>query len=92
MSAMKKRQYPDDDGRTVADMSNVARQPLLFPRPSRRRPPVQADIPGEKAPSEPVELSREEQRWAVLGAVKAALLIALAFLVGLGIVILLFLI
>lgn len=86
---MKKRQYPDDDGRTVADMSNVSRQPLLFPRPMRRRmPPVQQ--PQENA--EPVELSRDEQRWAVLGALKAALLIALVFLVGLGIVILLFLI
>lgn len=86
---MKKRQYPDDDGRTVADMSNISRQPLLFPRPMRRRmPPVQQ--PQENA--EPVELSRDEQRWAVLGALKTALLIALVFLVGLGIVILLFLI
>lgn len=84
---MKKRQYPDDDGRTVADMSNVSRQPLLFPRPQRRKP----SIPSQES-SEPVELSREEQRWAVLGALKAALLIALVFLVGLGIVILLFLI
>lgn len=87
MSAMKKRQYPDDDGRTVADMSNVSRQPLLFPRPQRRRRP-----PPPQEKTEPLELNRDEQRWAVLGALKAALLIALVFLVGLGIVILLFLI
>lgn len=88
---MKERSYKDDDGRTIADMSNVTRQPLLFPRLPRRRPPVPAEDPARESPSEPVVLNREERRWAVLGAMKAALLIALAFLAGLGIVVLLFL-
>ena len=87
---MKKHDYFEDDGRTVADMSNVGRQPLLIPRPRRRRPPRAVDIPDRQRSPEPLDLSREEQRWAVLGAMKAALLIALAFIVGLGIVILLF--
>ena len=88
---MKKHEFFEDDGRTVADMSNVSRQPLLIPRPRRRRPPRAADMPDrERSAEPPLDLSREEQRWAILGAMKAALLIALAFIVGLGIVILLF--
>ena len=87
---MKKHEYFEDDGSTVADMSNVSRQPLLIPRPRRRRPPRAAEFPDREPSPEPLDLSREEQRWAVLGAMKAALLIALAFIVGLGIVILLF--
>lgn len=86
---MKKRVYDDDDGRTIADMSGVSRQPLLFPRPQRRRPPVTADIPNGKS-SPQIELTKEERRWYALGAMKAALLIALAFIIGLGIVVLLF--
>ena len=36
------------------------------------------------------ELSPEERRWYVLGALKASMLIALAFIGGLGLIVLLF--
>ncbi len=82
----KPRHYEDDDGRTIADMSGVERPNLIMPR-----------IPGESRPSRPKEqeppaqpgFSREEQRMAVLGALKATLLVALPFILGLGLLILL---
>lgn len=92
----KNRIYEDDDGRTVADMSGIGRQPMFLPRlPERMRrpaapgapPPAQAqnDRPWEEA-----GLTKEERLWYTLGAVKAALLIALAFIGGLGLIVFLF--
>ena len=71
---MKKRPPdPEDDGRTIADMSGVSRPPLLIPR-----------IPAlEKKRGEPgkgPELSPSEEKSVVLGALVAALLIALVFI------------
>ncbi len=89
--------HDDDDGRTVADMSGINRQPLFLPR----MPGGFGQGEGRRAaPSEPMARqpswvddtpSREEQLWAMLGALKAAMLIGLAFVGGLGLVILLFL-
>ena len=94
MMDRRKKAYEDDDGRTIADMSGVSRQPLLLPRGLReasRKPQRQEpeDAQREDRPWEKQEelLSREERRWYILGALKAALLIALAFIVGIGIVI-----
>lgn len=95
----KKQRYLDeeDDGRTIADMSGVSRQPLFLPRLpgefGRGQGPARRDeAPGQtqKAPWVEETFSPEEQRWAVLGALKAALLIGAAFVAGLGLVVLLF--
>lgn len=90
----KKRTYEDDDGHTIADMSGVSRPNVFLPRlPPRQHSPKPAPQPGppeERAPWEQVNLSREERWWYILGAMKAALLIALAFGAGLGLVVLLF--
>lgn len=99
----KNRIYKDDDGRTIADMSGIGRQPLFLPRlPGRAgrpedayrsaarsapRPPKEAET---ARPWEETGLSKEEQLWYMLGALKAALLIALAFIGGLGLIVLLF--
>lgn len=61
---MARRSYPDDDGRTIADM-NVDGMPWY-------RPPKETD-------SEKPKLSKQEARWAVWGALRAALLIAFIF-------------
>ena len=85
--ARRKKTYDDDDGRTIADMSDVGRQPLLLPRAPRPTPSRQDDGEGEEErPWEDGEerFSREERRWYILGALKAALLIALAFILVLG--------
>ena len=74
---MKKRVYDDDDGRTVADMSGIERQPLLLPRFHRK------DRDGEEqadaaAPEE--EWSREDRRAVIFGSIGAVLLIGVIFL------------
>lgn len=86
---MKRREYDDDDGRAVADMSGVERPRVLFPggRGQARAVPQPELSGGEKAdrPWEQEEtFTRAERRWYVLGALKAALLIAFAFLTGIG--------
>lgn len=90
----KKQVYEDDDGRTIADMSGVSRPNLLFPHlpPRESGPKVlpQPEPPAEERPWEEHEFTPEERRWYILGAIKAGLLIALAFGVGLGLIVLLF--
>ncbi|MDE6260646.1 MAG: hypothetical protein K2M42_07265 [Oscillospiraceae bacterium] len=89
---MAKKVYGDDDGRTIADMSGIQRQPLFFPRLPKRdlpAPPAQPE-PDRDRPWETSELSPEERRWYILGALKASMLVALAFIGGLGLVVLLF--
>ena len=74
---MRKREPFEDDGRTIADMSGIAPQPTILPR---RKPRKEPETSGEG-----LELTHKEKRWAVLGAMKAVLLIAGAYLLGLGI-------
>lgn len=86
--ARKRKIYDDDDGRTIADMSGVSR-PQLF---TVRRIEDEESKPGvpEEADDRPWEdksLSKKERSWFILGALKAALLIGLAFVAGLGLVI-----
>ena len=77
-----KRKEWEDDGRTVADMSGLDR-PTLFGHKeggSRKKQQESEQSGGEYVPP----LSRGD-RWAfLLGTMKASLLIALAFLGGLG--------
>ena len=81
---MRKREPFEDDGRTIADMSGIAPQPTILPRRRHHE---------QKPAGEGLELTRREKRWAALGAMKAVLLIAGAYLLGLGILLgLLFLI
>ena len=73
---MKKRDEFEDDGRTIADMSGIVPQRMLLPR---RKP--REDVPS----GDGLDLTPKERRWAALGAMKAVLLIAGAYLLGLGI-------
>ena len=75
---MRRREPFEDAGRTIADMSGIAPQPTIVPRRKPRKEP-------ETNSGEGLELTRKEKRWAVPGAMKAALLIAGAYLLGLGI-------
>ena len=81
---MRKHDEFEDDGRTIADMSGVGPAPTL--RPHRRKsdapPPEPAnDRPWEQAP----DWTPKEKLWAVLGVMKATLMIAGVYLVGLGV-------
>lgn len=83
----------DDDGRTVADMSDVSR-PGFWGRPKAARPAPRQEGPdsAEEPWREPEPImTPEERRWYILGALKAALLIGMAFIAGIGLVVLLFL-
>ena len=74
-----KKEYDDDDGRTIADMSFLDGQYRLFRRKERK--------PDEE-PEQPAEMmSSEERRLYVRGATSAALLIGLIFAGGLALVI-----
>ncbi len=83
------RRKEKDDGRTIADMSQVGRPSLLGHLPAgghadgTKRENTQSGVP-EQSP-----FTKEERRWIVLGTLKAALLIGFAFIGGLGLVILL---
>ena len=73
------RHYADDDGRTVADMSELERPALLRPRRKRE------DEPAGQAP----DLDRAERRAMVRGAMSAGLLVAGAMAAGFALLILL---
>ena len=74
---MKKNHDFEDDGRTVVDMSEVDPMPLLLPRFRRRK---------EEAPSAN-EMSRDDRRAVMLGAIGAVLVIGGIFIVAGAIVI-----
>ncbi len=99
------RETVEDDGRTIADMSAVE-SPNLFRirrpgsaqgtslerRQSKNPPPEDpAGRAAERPWEQPDLLTPRERRMYMLGALKAALLIALAFIAGLGLLILILL-
>lgn len=80
---MRKHEPFEDDGRTVADMSDVGHSPLWLPR---RRDHAGSAMPQEPAaPQRPWEQEPEftgkERFWAVMGAMKATLLICSVYLI-----------
>lgn len=88
----KRREYDDDDGRRIADMSGVDRMPL-YGVGSRRTSKQKEEDPSASQPApekaQPM-MPKSDRRAFVWGALSAALLIGLAFIVGLGLVVLLF--
>lgn len=78
-----KKQYDDDDGRTVADMSDVEQQPLLMPSPSsiKRVKEGRADFEEPPKPRDPYrdygpeQLDDEGRRAMIGGALSAMLLV-----------------
>ena len=73
----KKKTYDDDDGRIVVDMSEVDPMPVLLPRFRRRK----------DEPTSEHEMSKEDRRAVMLGAIGAVLLIGGIFIVAGAIVI-----
>ncbi len=92
--AREKKVYEDDDGRTIADMSEVSRPNLLgirLPkrasavRDARADEPHRADRPWEDKNA----MSKEDRRSYIFGALSAALMIGTVYAVVLGLAILL---
>ena len=87
--ARRRKIYDDDDGRTIVDMSGVER-PSMFghmPQSGKKNPVFSAPEEKPERPWEQSGYSRSERRAAVRGALTAGLLIALAYILGLGILI-----
>ena len=78
---MQQRNYDDDDGRVVADMSGLERQPILLPRLPKRKKENAAATPEDAGAQQPeLQLTAEERRSYMAGAVGAGLLIAGIFI------------
>lgn len=87
----RRKEYPDDDGRSIADMSGVER-PRLFSVPVRKKEQKDEEPDASAKPqwvNPASSMSKADRRAFIWGALGAALLIALAFIAGLGLVILL---
>ena len=87
---MSRRVYDDDDGRTIADMSDLSiRTPLGYYCPGKRRNAraERKDVAQQDGSGNVLNgsMSREARRSAVSGALAASLLIALAFIAAFGI-------
>ena len=75
----------EDDGHTIVDMSQVER-PNLF---SFRSNDTANHEVKNKRNKDNYSYSKEERRWAIFGALKASMLIGLAYIIVLGLVVLL---
>lgn len=82
--ARRNKVYDDDDGRTIADMSDVTGPSMFLPRRSGRRqePEAQTASSGTQQDWDP-----KDRRLYIFGALLAALLIALVYAVGFGLII-----
>ena len=81
--ARYQKKYDDDDGRTIADMSD-----LTPSSPFRSKKITEQNRePSEGRGPDPLPFTHQERLLYVFAALKAALLIGLTFLVGLGLLI-----
>ena len=74
----KERKFDDDDGRTIVDMSEVDPMPMLLPRFRRRK---------DEEAAHQSEMSRQDRRAVLMGAMGAVLLIGGIFIAAGAIVI-----
>ena len=80
----EKKPLEEDDGRVIADMSALETPALFRPRrPDKKPSKAGGDDDREST------LTPQERRMTILATLKASLLVALAYIVGLGAVILL---
>ena len=74
---MKKRDYDDDDGRTIVDMSEIETPPLFLPKFSRYKKGFRREESGDKDSA--VNMTSSERRATVFAAIGASLLIVGVF-------------
>ncbi len=70
---MSKKSYDDDDGRTVADMSGIERQPMIVPDLSRLKRDKGGDAENPDTEPKDVSLDKEQRRAFIGGAMTAAI-------------------
>lgn len=90
---MMKKDHFEDDGRTVADMSDISRRPLFGHLPGEKAPartPAQPEQEKDNGrPWENSALPKEDRRAVFFGTLKATLLIGSVYLLGFALIILL---
>ena len=90
--ARKEKHWEDDDGRTIADMSQVKRPSLFGNLPGSAYPREEQPEEREEAKKSPPwvddSLSKQDRHAFFFGTMKASLLICAAYLVGFGVFIL----
>ena len=89
----EKRIYDDDDGRVIADMSGIKKQPMVFPDAEsiRRVKENRADFaepPAKSYSKGPEYLDKEGRRAMIGGALSAMLLVGGLLAAGFAVVIL----
>ena len=77
----KKKIYDDDDGRTIADMSGIERQPLIIPRFKKKQKPAGEEASSQRPEWENSEMNKEQKRAVIGGTLGAALLVLVIFAV-----------
>ena len=77
----KKKIYDDDDGRTIADMSGIARQPLIIPGFKKKQKPAGEEASSQRPEWENGEMNKEQKRAVIGGTLGAALLVLVIFAV-----------
>lgn len=89
--AFNKKQYDDDDGRVISDMSDVGRQPMILPRFDHLHKSERRDMgreeETEKRPEYETQYTDEERRALIGGTVTAALLVGAIFIAAIGLLI-----
>ena len=87
----KKPRDFEDDGRTIADMSSVERQPLIIPKFSRLKNNKKSETEsvGEK-PWEDNSFNKKERKSFIFGALGATLLVSGIFALAFALIIILF--
>ncbi len=92
----EKKIYDDDDGRVIADMSGIEKQPLVFPdaesirrvKENRAEFSEFSEPPAKSYPQGPEYLDKEGRRAMIGGALSAMLLIGGLLAAGFAAVIL----
>ena len=90
MSMSTRKDHPDDDGRTIADMSGIQRQPVFIPKIPKRQTAENGE--NEHKKENGLFLTKKEKTAYILGTLKSALLIDAVFAAAFALLIILMLI
>ncbi len=82
--AKNKKKYDDDDGRTIADMSDISRTPILVPQLDKLSGRNEENNENEEKTENEfkIEMTGDERRAYIGGALGAALAIGSVFAVA----------
>ena len=90
MSMSTRKDHQDDDGRTIADMSGIQRQPVFIPK-IPKRPTAENGENAQKKENE-LFLTKKEKTAYILGTLRSALLIGAVFAAAFALLIILMLV